>query len=321
MRAPDCPLCGERAHPGLATCLPCAGVGADGVVFARTGAEQRDGSLLARLRTAVARDADTEALGLAAGGHRAIAAVPRNAEAVVTGAFRDQGIPVRVARNGWTGATLPRGVTLSLIAMVLSGTLAGVLVAPSYLALTPLMAILVVTLARMRLATPLVPPRESLSLLGSTDAARSVAQRLASLRPGRARALLARLTGLARALEHRATRLEDEGALENLQTLLSAAGPVAGELDRIARIREVLEDPDLEVAPAQRNALAEVKTAEARLEAALDRAAGVLQRSHRLDRSTLEAARELPRLAREVESRMKAWDDALEAVDRIADGA
>ena len=315
----DCPLCGESTRAGLATCLPCAGMDADGLVFVKPSLERQEGSLASRLRATVARDVGGEALALAGGGHRAVAAVPMAAAETVAKGFEELGIPVRVVSGAQAMGKLPTGVTLALGVMALAGAAAGFLAAPTYLVLTPVMAALILVLAQARLRTPIVPPRSKLSLVGSTDAARSVARRLAALEPGPARSLLSRIAGLARVMEKRVGSLDDPAAMDNLRVLVKSAAPVAAELERVCSLRRILDDPELEVDPSHERAVTDVDRAIARLEGALSGAADVLQRSSRWDADTLRQAAELPRLAEKIEARLEAWDQALEAVDHLVE--
>ena len=317
MTSRDCPLCGEPKGLGLATCLPCAGVGADALVFARTDGAQKQGSVASRLRATVAKGVDAESLALAASGHRAIAAVPLDGGPTIQAAFASMGIPVKIMSKRAALAKIPRGVQVALSIMVVLGLVAGLTTAPNFLILTPLTAALILLLAQLQLREPVIEPRKDAALLGSSSTARVVGRQLGTLGAGAARSLLSRVARLARVIERRADRVEDVEALQDLRVLVESAAPVAAELERIHEVRAVLQNPEFEGDPEHREALIEVERAAQKLEGALNDAVQALGRSSRWDAAALRQAGDLPRLARSIEGRMEAWEDALSAVDRL----
>lgn len=318
---PDCPLCGEATSFGLATCLPCAGIGADGLLFARPQGNHETSSIASRLRASVARNAEPEALQLVAGGHRAIAAVPLGGEEALVEAFRRMGIPVRLVPARWARGRLPTGVVAATAVATSAGLLAGLVAAPAFLLLTPLFAGSVLALSQIRLRRPVVEPHTDLTLLGSAKTARAVGRQLGSLTSGVARTSLSRIASLARVVERRAKGLDDTESLNDLRVLVESAAPVAGELDRVHTLRSVLEGPEFEGDIEQREALTEVDRAAGMLERALSDAVTALSRSSKWEAAALEEAHELPRLAHTIETRMEAWDEALATVDRLVSGA
>ncbi|MGI9625808.1 MAG: hypothetical protein ACR2QM_03150 [Longimicrobiales bacterium] len=315
----ECPLCGDAVSMGLATCLPCAGIGADGLLFATPEAVPASASLASRLRASIGRGAPQEALNLAAGGHRAIAAVPMAGREALIEAFGRLGIPVRLVPKRLAWATVPTGIAVSLVVMTTVGILAGIVAAPKFLLLTPFVAALILTLCQLHLREPVVKPRSNLKLLGSSRAARAVGRQLGALSSGGARTLLSSIAGLARIVEKRAKSLEDSQSLTELRSLVVSAAPVAGELERVSQLRAVLGDPEFADAPEHQEALAEVNRAAYRLESALNDAVASLGNSSRWDVSALSGARELPQLARSIETRMAAWDEALATVDQLVE--
>ena len=244
MTTADCPICGNSSARGLATCLPCAGVGADGLVFAREPAAAA-GSLATRLRSFLGHRGDFDGLELASKGHRAIAAVPLESSGAISASFEEMGIPVQImsARFGW--APLPGTLAVALGIMTLAGAVAGWTASPPFLLLTPLMLVLTVLLAQTRLKSPIIEPNRDASLAGSPELGRAVAHRLSRLGSGAARERLARISGLARILDGRFRQLEDGEAKDNLRVLVESAGPVAEELARLDELDQLLDQPGM----------------------------------------------------------------------------
>ena len=321
MSRQDCPLCGATTSLGLATCLPCAGVGADGLLFARPQGTTEAASIASRLRASVARDAEGDALQLVAGGHRAIAAVPMASEGTLVEAFHKMGIPVRLVPARRAVTTIPPGIAAAIMLVTGTGMVAGLLGSGTFLVLTPMVAAALIVLSQLKLREPVIAPRSDLTLLGSAKTARAVGRQLGSLTSGAARTLLSRIASLSRVVESRAKTLDDDGALINLRLLVESAAPVAGELARVHELKRVLEGPEFEGDIEQQEALKEVDRAAARLENALGDAVAALGRSSKWDASALEEAQELPMLAKRIEARMEAWDDALATVDRLVSGS
>ena len=318
MTPADCPICGDPSARGLATCLPCAGLEADGLVFARMSATG-EGSFSGRLRSLLGYRGDPQGLELAARGHRAIAAVPLQSAGAVSASFAQMGIPVRIAsaRFGW--APLPATLALALVVMTVAGMAAGWTSSPRFLLLTPLMLVLTVVLAQIRLKAPIIEPNRSVSLAGSEDLGRMVAGRLNRLASGSARQRLARISGLARILDDRLHRLEDDQAKENLRVLVESAGPVAEELARLEELDEFLDEPGLADDPQGGEAVRELEERKARLAGALDSAAHILERAAQGSPETRRSAAELPALARAIESRIEAWDEVLSIIESPTD--
>ncbi|MDH3222629.1 MAG: hypothetical protein OEO23_02855 [Gemmatimonadota bacterium] len=309
----DCPVCGEPTVRGLATCLPCAGLGADGLVYARPPAGSRS-SLTTRLRSFLGRRGDLDGLELAAQGSRAIAAVPLESAGTVASVFEDMGIPVRVtpARLGW--ARLPRGVVFALGLMTLAGLSAGWMASSPFLLLTPVMLVLVLLLAQARLKAPLVEATKGASLAGSPELAREVGRRLSRMGVGAARQRLGRIAGLARVLDSRMGELDDDEATGNLRVLVESAGPVAEELARLTELKTLLEDPALVGDGEQKTTAEEVTRKQRQLTEALDSAIRILERSAQGSPLALRNAAQLPALAQAIQRRIEAWDEVLAAI-------
>ena len=306
----DCPICGNPSARGLATCLPCAGIGADGLVFAMKPARGAH-SVTPRLRSFLGHKGEAEDLELAARGHRAIAAVPLESAQTVTAGFEEMGIPVRITAARLSWARLPKPLVLALGAMTTAGLLAGWTSTPSFLLLTPVILILIVLLAQTRLKAPIVESNRDASLAGSTELGARTARTLGRLAPGPARDRLARISGLARLMDRRLEPLDDEEAQNNLRVLVESAGPVAEELARLDELDDLLEDPDLAGDPTGTAAARQVEAKKAQLSGALDSATRILERAAQGNADTLRGAAELPTLARAIESRIEAWDEVL----------
>ena len=98
-----CPTCGGGRRLDLGVCLPCAGEVGTALLFVRRPANGNDRAAIAhRLSSVLPSPATPEAIRLASGGNRAVAAVPALAADAVAAAFAQVGVPLRVV-----GISLP----------------------------------------------------------------------------------------------------------------------------------------------------------------------------------------------------------------------
>jgi hypothetical protein len=230
-----CLLCGGPDPLTLGICPPCGGSPdvADTLVFL-DAAGTISGRRAAALRLAVVlpdlRDADREA---AARGERPLFRVAGTSAPKLLEELERRELPSRAMLPSRAWAAVPTGFWMLLAAVVVAGGTAGLAVAPTLLATTPMVGTLLVLGARRASRTPLVvpPPRKS----GLPSAVENdVVRTLAELPPGTARSLLSDLVRMCAALGARLERTgDDRGLMPQLAELLGAACAAATDLSQL----------------------------------------------------------------------------------------
>ena len=250
--ATGCLLCGQGGFFGLPVCPDCGvtspGV-ADTLVFVKPDPVHADRIRIAReLEAILAGHAHTEQRKLVAAGHQALIRVPGNTAGRVLAFLAGHGIPAvgRAARNVW--ASVPTSFYGLVVAVATIGMVAGFAANPFFLLTTPLLAILMLAAAQLRLRQPAIGAASRRSALTS-DVERVVVTTLTSLPEGDARALLADLVQAAHSLAD-GPQAEAVGqivrlacrAAEDLSDLEIGLLHAGGQPDRSAQLYQALTD-------------------------------------------------------------------------------
>ena len=253
--APDaCVMCGEPEPFGLSVCARCGGAGGDTLVFVRPSEASSDRRRMSDLvRSLLEGRAHVAELGLVASGHRALIRVPANAAATVVRRLAVRGIPARTRPDRWVWATAPYSFYFLLATTVVVGGWAGLAAESLLLWTTPLVALVLLLAAQLRLRQPVIEtPSRQLVFPGHVTA--QIAHTFAKLPIGTPRDLLAQLIRAAEPV-YRAlgdspaavTREEVEQLvshscqaaldLSDLETALAALAGEAGT-ERAQRLRD-----------------------------------------------------------------------------------
>ena len=201
--ATGCLLCGQGGLFGLPVCPDCGVTSprvADTLVFVKPDPVHADRIRIAReLEDILAGHAHTEQRKLVAAGHQALIRVPGNTAGRVLAFLAGHGIPAvgRAARNVW--ASVPAPFYALVVGVVTIGMAAGLASVPLLLLTSPLLAILMLCAAQLRLRQPAIDaPRRRPTFTSEVE--RAVVTTLTSLPEGDARALLADLVQAAHSL-------------------------------------------------------------------------------------------------------------------------
>jgi hypothetical protein len=236
-----CIACGEKDVLGLGVCGRCAAVSRGSrdvlVLCARpkSGAEGAD----ARRRLAeVFGEVMRSPAGLAAAaGRRPVLRLAPSAAPRYVAAMDERGLTPRTLTVASAISLMPLHFFLLIAAITVFGALAGSLAAPMFRWASPLLAIVLLLSAQRGSATPLIG---AMKLRGPAARSRAAVEALATLSPGRTRAMLADLHALAQPLLD-----AGHGDVPRLAgDLLSAASATALEVDRLDRMRTTLEHHD-----------------------------------------------------------------------------
>ena len=317
----SCPVCGGEKALDLGLCLPCAGQLNSALAFVRPprSALERAG-VADRLKAVLPGDTLAEAVHLASGGHRAVAAVPAPAAGAVLSAFAEVGIPVRIAPTGTARGSLPNGLAAaSTIAVVLGCVVGWMTSSAALLVASPMFGALLWLLAQRELRKPVV--RGANALLPFPRPVREkVVGSLSGLPDGAARDLLSDVVRLARLLHERARDAGDDETPEDLGELLVLASEAAQDLARLDEIQDLLDGQPAtgsQETGREADALVAAHSAHARLHSYLNDAIWVMgQASRRLAEGGGDAA-ELARLARDIDGRLRAHAAALDEVEDL----
>lgn len=153
-----CLLCGADEPLGLGLCSGCAGAAPQAldrlVLVERPASRAEREHTHTRLRTLTGTSVPREALDAAARGERAVARVPLAGAERVLERLSAQGISARIARHRW--APLPSSLYGVAATMVVMGGVAGMLVSPALLWLTPLLSLAILLEAQRQVRQPLL---------------------------------------------------------------------------------------------------------------------------------------------------------------------
>ena len=260
--ATQCVLCGETEPLGLTVCPACGGTAqavSDTLIFVKpteTGHDKRQ--TRDALEPLLAGRAHTAERDLVAAGHRALIRVPRGAAQTVVQHLARHDVPVvaRAAHSGWTSAPLPFYLLLS--AIVLVGLWAGRMTDPLLFWTSPLMALLLLLAAHLRMRDPAIPsPRRRAMLPRSVE--KLAITTLSRLPADESRTFLASLVRSAEPVHRALGRTPVAGArsadVGQLVTLACRAAVDLSDLDRGLAL--VGNEPGLERAKELRDRLAQ----------------------------------------------------------------
>ena len=259
--ATQCVLCGKAEPLGLAVCPACGGTAqavSDTLIFVKpteTGHDtRRTRDALEPLLAGRAHQAERD---LVAAGHRALIRVPGNAAHSVVRRLAHHEVPAvtRAARTMWTSAPLSFYMLLSAIVVV--GVWAGRMTDPLLFWTSPLMALLLLLAAHLRMRNPAIPsPRRRAVLPRPVE--KLVITTLSRLPDDDARAFLATLVRSAEPVHRALTNTSVAGAraadIEQLVTLACRAAVDLPDLDNGLAL--VGDDPGLGRAIELRDRLA-----------------------------------------------------------------
>jgi hypothetical protein len=229
-----CVICGAPEPFGLSVCPACGGTAqavGDTLIFVKpTEARHDTRRVLDALEPLLAGHAHREGRDLLAAGHRALIRVPAAAaEGVVRRlALRDVPAVARTARKTWASA--PASLYVLLGVMVLVGTWAGRIAEPMLLWTSPLMALLLLLAAQVRLRDPAIAsPRRRAVFPAPTE--HLIVTTFARLPLGTAHDLLATLVRAAEPVYRALRRGPAGGACKrDVEQLLTHACRVAIDL-------------------------------------------------------------------------------------------
>ncbi|MDH3457524.1 MAG: hypothetical protein OER90_11865 [Gemmatimonadota bacterium] len=260
--ATQCVLCGEAEPLGLAVCPACGGIAqavSDTLIFVKpteTGHDKR--RTRDALEPLLAGRAHRAERDLVAAGHRALIRVPGNAAPAVVQRLAHHEVPAvaRAARTVWTSAPLPFYLLLSSIVLV--GLWAGRMSDPLLLWTSPLMALLLLLAAHVRMRDPAIPSPRGRSVLPRPLNKLAITT-LSRLPDDETRTFLANLVRSAepvyRALKHTSVAGARAADVEQLVTLACRAAVDLSDLDKGLAL--VGDDPGLERAIELRDRLAQ----------------------------------------------------------------
>jgi hypothetical protein len=318
-----CLLCGTDEPLGLGLCAGCAG----------TAPKELDGLLLVqrpthpaelehtrqRLRALTGPTAPAAALAAAARGERAIARVPLAGADRVLERLSAEGVSARVASSAW--APLPHRLYAVASLMTAAGWMAGRMVVPQLLWLSPLLALLVILEAQRQIRRPLLaaPARDG----ALTGAARDrLAHTVARLPAGTALSLLA---DLARNAQSVLTRLGDQPATEireEVEELLLHACDAATDLadleDSLSQLERQRARPGSRTSGAWNTAVARVeRSRDALVQRLLDAITALAEARLRAVEATGADGDRLAELAVEMKREVTAYAEARREVEAL----
>lgn len=195
-----CVICGAPEPFGLSICPACGGttqaVG-DTLIFVKpTEARHDTGRVVDALEPLLAGHAHPEGRELVAAGHKALIRVPAAAADAVVRRLALHDVPAVARRAGTTWASAPASFYLLLGVMVLVGIWAGRMAEPMLVWISPLMALLLLLAAQVRLRDPAIAsPRRRAVFPVSVE--HLIVTTFAGLPLGTARDLLANLVQAA----------------------------------------------------------------------------------------------------------------------------
>ncbi len=151
-----CSVCTDSVVAPLTLCWSCAALAGDALVFIRrpeSTSEHED--VVQALHAVLPGRPTSEAMSLAARGHRAVALVPMDESEKVRDLFRGYDVEVSVVARRKALAPLPAGLRVVVGLTFVAGTLAGLLAQPVLIVTSPLVAVLLWAAAQKRLQRPL----------------------------------------------------------------------------------------------------------------------------------------------------------------------
>ncbi len=238
-----CDVCGAVDSLGLGSCPACAGAEVDSLLFLARASRRADrdtieGWLADALDGLVRR----ERLRDVAAGERPLVRLAAQPADRAVAALASRGVlATRVEkRRAWT--RLPLALTAVTGLVLVTGALAGILVEPRMLLITPLFAGLLTLAGIRRLGTPVWTPEPGGALALPDPAEGEVRATLARLGRGRARGLLKDVSRLASGLYRKSARDGDAALQDGLSELLRLSCSAALDLEQLDHCLEILDD-------------------------------------------------------------------------------
>ncbi len=196
----QCLVCEQPEPFGLGICPSCGGaphaVG-DTLLFVKTPSSRADHTRVNEALTPLLQGrGHLDELGLVGSGHRALIRVPATLVDSVIGVLALRGIPVRATPAARAWASAPLRFYALLLCMALVGGAAGITAAPLLLWTSPLMAVLLLLAAQLRLKHPFIEPTRRKPVF-SPEVEVCIAKTFVQLRQGSARRLMAALVRAA----------------------------------------------------------------------------------------------------------------------------
>lgn len=229
-----CPVCGSPDGAGLTICPDCRGVPAgpaDTLIFVAPSPEPAGRPALRARVARLLEHAHAPATDAAhvAGGARALLRVARANAGAVIEQLRMRAVPARAVPAGRAWSAVPVTLYALVVAVALVGLAAGRVALPALLAMTPVIAGLLLVAGHRAVQRPVVTARAQPPRLPSA-LDRQVSTTLAALPAGPARRLLADLA-----------RLAQRAPADDVAALLAAACPAALDLAGLDETLGVLE--------------------------------------------------------------------------------
>jgi len=311
-----CAACDEPDLLGHPICPRCAAVHRSGrdalIVLSRTrGASRSDAQR--ELGHVFGVIAESPAGRAAAAGDRALIRVPAPARERWIELLDARGMRARSVRAGRAWTLMPAHFFVLLASIAAVGGLAGAVTAPMFRWTSPLLALALLLSAQTTMAIPLFAARKR---GGPGAPCRATIDAVSSLRPGRARDLLADLLRLARPLLEHDTPGSDVPGIA--AELLSAAAATATEVDRLERIQTAPDRHEADAAAFDVRAAVDAcerarRTGIMRLEAAIATLRQLLGSTLELG----EAADRLADLTRALDREARAQGEAVREVEAL----
>ncbi len=258
---PACVICGAPEPFGLSICPACGGTAqavGDTLIFVKPTEVRHDTRrVVDALEPLLAGHAHREGRELVAAGHQALIRVPAAAADAVVRRLALHDVPAVARAAGTTWASAPASFYLLLGVMVLVGIWAGRLAEPMLLWISPLMALLLLLAAQVRLRDPAIAsPRRRAVFPASVE--HQIVTTFAGLPLGTARDLLANLVRAAEPV-YRSLRRGAAGGTckQDMEQLLTHACRAAIDLSDLDHgLAGVLDEAAIDRVTALHDALA-----------------------------------------------------------------
>ncbi len=247
-----CDVCGAVDSLGLGSCPACAGGEVDSLLFLARPSRRSDREAVeAWLADSLDGLVRRERLREVAAGERPLVRLAAQPADRAVAALASRGVlATRVERRrAWT--RLPVALAAVTGLALVTGILAGLLVEPRMLLVTPLFAGLLALAGVRRLGTPVWTPEPGGALALPAPVEGEVRATLARLGRGRARGLLKDVSRLASGLYRKRATRGDRELEEGLGELLRLSCSAALDLEQLDHCLEILDDRARETPPAE----------------------------------------------------------------------
>lgn len=323
-RVDRCLICQQPEPFGLSVCPRCSGAAhgqGDTLIFVKTANSRGNTAAVEEALIPLLQGrAHPSERDLVARGHRALIRVPNAVAPSVVETLALLGIPTRTTplRRTWTSAPLP--FYMLLTSMVVAGGAAGITAAPLLAWASPLVAILLLLAAQLRLQHPAIEPNRRRPVFQS-EIENRITETFTELRQGPARDLLASLVCSAEPI-YRAVRDARYPVIptEQIDVLLLHACSAAIDLEEIDLSLRQLEEHVDEPGTVEAQWMDGMVRAEHLRDALVQRFLSALAVMHRIgaDRIQADPAREaLGNLVDAIDQSARAHALAMEEVESL----